>query len=172
MRAVHAPHMWLSGIVLVALAGVVVDAAQVQRGPTLQAAVRRYLPAPDPHRPIQAAFVLQKQDCSGNLRMLDMLHRKTVRDRLELAVLWYAGPIGDSAAIRAALPIWTSRTPLVPLPQHVLGELQRLGHAATPLLIVLDQYARIRFVSQSPRSSREVAGLARIIDGLTWIEEL
>jgi hypothetical protein len=47
-----------------------------------------------------------------------------------------------------------------------------MGHTSTPALVVLDQSQRVRFATQSPRSPREYAGLRRIIEGLTWIEEL
>jgi hypothetical protein len=39
-------------------------------------------------------------------------------------------------------------------------------------MLVADAEGRVRFATQSPRSSREVAGLRRIIEGLTYIEEL
>ena len=57
-------------------------------------------------------------------------------------------------------------------PPAVVGQFASLGHTTTPALLVLDQEGRVRFTTQSPRSSREVAGLRRIIEGLTWIEDL
>lgn len=122
--------------------------------------------------PIQAVVVLQLSDCTGNLRILDLLHRPSLRDRLQLAVLWYDGPATDSTAIRKLLPLWTRATPLQPLPPAAFRELSALGHSSTPMLVVLDQIGRVRFTSQSPRSSREFVGLRNIIEGLTWIEEL
>jgi hypothetical protein len=163
---------WLFGIAFVALAGVAVDAAQVRRVPALRESVGRYVSPASPDRPIQAAFILQKSDCTGNLRMLDLLRRQSVRDRIALAVVWYAGPPTDSTFIRSALPQWARHVVLAPLPRVVLSELQRMGHESTPMLVVLDQRARIRLATQSPRSPREFAGLIRIVEGLTWIEEL
>lgn len=131
-----------------------------------------YLPGLVLGAPIQAVVLLQLSDCSGNLRILDLLHRPAVRDRLHLAVLWYDGPVTDSTAIRKLLPFWTAGTPLQPMPPPAYQELVALGHTSTPMLVVLDQYGRIRLTSQSPRSSREFAGLRNIIEGLTWIAEL
>jgi len=163
---------WFVAVGVVALAGIAVDAAQALRPIELSAALRPHTSRTAPGRPIQAAVVLQKQDCSGNLRVLDLVHRRRVRDQLSLRVIWYAGPAGDSSYIRNVLPPWTRHIPLLPLERSLFSSLEALGHSTTPLLIVLDQDDRVRFVSQSPRSSREVAGLSRIIDGLTWIEEL
>jgi hypothetical protein len=61
---------------------------------------------------------------------------------------------------------------LARVPGSAIGELMRLGHKSTPAIVVLDQEGRVRFTSQSPRSAREFAGLQKIIEGLTWIEEL
>ncbi len=178
---------WSGAVLIVLSAGVLMD-------------IRRAVPAPTPVRPIptamtalsaraetaraegvaerfthggpvRAAILLQAADCTSNLRILHLLHRPTVRDGLQLSVIWYAGPTADSLAIRPLLPAWTSRTPLRAVPASVLKELARLGHTSTPLLVVLDQEGRVRFTSQSPRSSREFAGLRRIIEGLTWFEE-
>ena len=172
MAASRTAIPWITAFALVTLGSIGFDAARVSPKPTVVAAMHPHLAPPDPARPIQAAVVLQKADCTGNLRMLHLLHRANVRERLSLAVIWYAGPVSDSTFIRAALPSWTRRIPLSPLSQHTYRQLQQLGHSGTPMLIVLDQHARLRFVTQSPRSPRESAGLAKIIDGLTWIEEL
>jgi hypothetical protein len=169
---VRFPLWWITGFALVALAGIAVDAAQAPRVIPLPEAIAAYTPPVVPERPIQSAVVLQKSDCNGNLRMLDLLHRRHVRDRVRLSVIWYAGPPADSTYLRAALPRWTRPLPLRPLPRAVLAELKRFGHESTPILIVLDQHGRIRLTSQSPRSPREFAGLTRIVEGLTWIEEL
>lgn len=161
-----------AGFVLLALVGIAVDVRQASGGTPLVATMATVVAPRTAERPIQAAIVLQKSDCSGNLRMLHLLHRKNVRERMQLRVIWYAGPVRDSTEIRGLLPAWTSTIPLQPLSHALFNELVRLGHNETPTLIVLDQDGRIRFTSRSPRSSREVAGLARIIEGLTWIEEL
>lgn len=167
-------------IVALLLAGVLMDSARAaardarpraQRG-EISAQMSAYTPAFLPGAPVQAAVVLQLSDCTGNLRLLDLLNRPEVSERLRLAVLWYAGPVGDSAGIRRLLPNWSAGSPLRPVPAAVLGELRRLGHRHTPLLIVMDQEGRVRLTSQSPRSPREFAGLRRVIEGLTWIEEL
>ncbi len=121
---------------------------------------------------LASAVVLQASDCSGNMRMLNLLHRTPVRDRLRLTIIWYVGPSSDSLEIRSSLPSWTSDIPLRPLRGRARRDLIALGHASTPTLVVLDQDRRIRFATQSPRSPREFAGLRRIIEGLTWIEEM
>lgn len=162
-------------------AGVLLDTVRTDRGRLLSAGPHAagirsefapYLPKMLPGAPIQAAVMLQLSDCSGNLRILDLLHRTSVREQLHLAVLWYTGNVQDSSRIRTLLPLWTSHTPLRPLPTAVYRELAGLGHNSTPMLVVLDQNGRVRFTTQSPRSSREFAGLRNIIEGLTWIEEL
>ena len=172
MKGAPAMWTWVAGVLSVALAGVALDASQARQPASLQEAVRPYLPPPSPDRPIQAAVVLQLEDCDRNLRILDLLHRSNVRDRISIAVIWYTGAESDSAAIRTKLPRWAQGKPIHLLPSTAHEALIRLGHTSPPMLIVLDQYARIRLTSQSPRSSREVAGLIRIIEGLTWIEEL
>lgn len=163
---------WFGAVLVVAVAGIGVDAVRPSHRATLPTALSPLIPSSPLARPIQSAVVLQKKDCSGNLRMLDLLHRGRIRDQLQLSVIWYAGPHGDSAFIRKALPHWTRHIRLMPVGSEVLASMAELGHASTPALIVLDQSARIRFITQSPQSPREFAGLARIIEGLTWIEEL
>lgn len=121
---------------------------------------------------VQAAIVLQLADCSGNLRVLHLLHLPSVESRLSLAVIWYQGPPSDSSAIRARLPAWTRASPLRPVPAGVVRDLARMGHRTTPLLLAVDENGRIRLVTQSPRSAREVAGLRRIVEGLTYREDL
>ena len=120
---------------------------------------------------LHAAVLLQAKDCTGNLRMLHLLHRRAVRRSIQLSVIWFVGAPNDSVAIRSLLPGWTRRTPLHVAPLSVVQALAQLGHTSTPSLVVLDQDRRVRFVTQSPRSSREVAGLRRIIEGLTWLED-
>ncbi|MDQ8159932.1 MAG: hypothetical protein P3B76_10400 [Gemmatimonadota bacterium] len=175
---------WVSAGLVVSLAGVGYDAVRAHPSRTLPEALRPYAasfaqgshkqPSAQPARPpaVQAAVLLQLRDCSGNLRMLHLLHRGPTRARLRLAVMWYVGPLADSTAIRSALPAWTSMIPLRPAPRHVVQQFAALGHTSTPALLVLDLEGRVRLATQSPRSSREVAGLRRIIEGLTWIEEL
>ncbi|MBP6774636.1 MAG: hypothetical protein KA154_16685 [Gemmatimonadaceae bacterium] len=169
-------------VVLVLLASAVVDARRAAPWPT----IAQSMDAGPPHRasahsasaerriarPLQSAVLLQAIDCTGNLRMLHLLHRLPVRDRIQLAVLWYVGPASDTLLIRRLLPQWTSAVPLHAVPSHVRADLARMGHTSTPALVVLDQSQRVRFATQSPRSPREYAGLRRIIEGLTWIEEL
>ena len=145
---------WFVAISLVALAVIAVDASQAQRGHTLTTALAPHLASTVPGMPIQAAVVLQKKDCTGNLRILDLVHRRRVRDNLRVRVIWYAGPHADSTFLRAALPAWTKSIPLVPLSAQTFESLSSLGHTSTPALVVLDQSARVRFVTQSPRSSR------------------
>ncbi len=180
MRAPTPMHWLLAGLT-VTFAGVVVD---VWRTPpaarTLHEALQpfaqpRTIPSAQSGTataPLQAAVLLQLNDCSGNLRMLHVLHRGAARQHLRLSVVWYAGPASDSMAIRAALPPWTATVPLRPATPQLLRQFATLGHTSTPAMLVADAEGRVRFATQSPRSSREVAGLRRIIEGLTYIEEL
>jgi hypothetical protein len=127
----------------------------------------------DTGRPkIRTGFLLQATDCTGNLRMLHLLHRRTVRESIQLNVIWFVGAANDSTVIRGLLPTWAQQVPLRLASPSLLRNLRQLGHTSTPALVVLDQEGRVRLATQSPRSSREVAGLRRIIEGLTWIEEL
>ncbi len=174
----RAPSLWhwvLAGVA-VALAGVGFDAVRVVPPRTLRSAIQPFVAATTTrtNQPtvVQAAVLLQLRDCSGNLRMLHVLHRGQSREHIHLAVIWYVGPSGDSLAIRSELPAWTAPIPLRPAPDAVVRQLAELGHTTTPALLVLDQEGRVRFTTQSPRSSREVAGLRRIVEALTWIEEL
>ncbi len=179
----RAPRLWhwvLAGSV-VSFAGVGFDAARARAPRSLRDAMQQYdapasSPAASSHTAspsrVRAAVLLQLRDCSSNLRMLHVLHRGTSRHQIRLAVIWYAGPVTDSSAIRLELPSWTAGIPLHPAPRTVLQQLAALGHTTTPALLVADQEGRVRFATQSPRSSREIAGLRRIVEGLTFIEEL
>ncbi len=178
----RAPTLWhwvIAGLV-VSLAGVGYDVARAMPQRTLTGAMRQITHAATPTpsagaratTAVQAAVLLQLHDCSGNLRMLHVLHRGSIARHIQLAVIWYVGPVSDSTHIRAALPSWTGTIPLRAAPSAVVQQFASLGHTTTPALLVLDQDGRVRFTTQSPRSSREVAGLRRIIEGLTWIEEL
>lgn len=173
-RAPTLTHWVLAGLV-VSLAGVAFDAVRATPR-TLPEAMHQYEAATTASTSaiahVQAAVLLQLRDCSSNLRMLHVLHRGGSRHQIRLSVIWYAGPPEDSTAIRAELPSWTTSVPLRPAPREVLQQLAALGHTSTPALLVADQEGRIRFATQSPRSSREVAGLRRIVEGLTFIEEL
>lgn len=171
---------WVIAFLAVSLAGVVIDAARVKPGRSLAAEIMQYAPALDATTsrtatgvatPLAAALVLHVDDCNGNFRMFNLLHRTEVRGAIGMAVIWYAGPVADSVRIRTALPAWMRVTPLLPVPQHVTRELARLGHRTTPVLLMLDEARRLRFSTQSPRSPREFAGLQRIITSLTWSEE-
>jgi len=163
---------WIIAAFALLLAGVAIDAARAAPSGGLRSELTSHTGAFLPGTPIQAAVLLQRADCAGNIRLFDLLHRPGVRDRLQLAVIWYVGPHQDSSAIRSLLPAWTQHAPLRRAPHSVIAELNRLGHRSTPTVVVLDQEGRVRFTSQSPRSAREFAGLRHIIEGLTWIEEL
>lgn len=170
-----APH-WVIAFLGLSLAGVSIDAARAKPGASLADEVSAHVtpfaassgPAP---KPLAAALVLHRDDCTGNFRMFNLLHRRDVRAAIAVAVVWYAGAASDSSAIRRTLPTWMMQTRLRPVPRNVVRELNRLGHHSTPVLLMLDDSTRLRLVSQSPRSAREFAGLHRIITGLTWSEE-
>jgi hypothetical protein len=165
---------WSGAIVVVLSAGVAYDAVRATPVPRLAQSltgVPTAVSTGSPRRPIKAGVLLQASDCTGNLGMLQTLNRRAVRDVIELGVLWYVGPASDSLVIRPLLPAFARKVPLQHATGALVNDLARLGHTSTPVLIVLDPANRIRLVTQSPRSSREVAGLRRIIEGLTWIEE-
>ena len=174
-RAPTLTHWVIAGL-LVSFAGVLFDAARATPSRTLSDAMQQYdaptSPGTSSTAHVRAAVLLQLRDCSSNLRMLHVLHRGASRQQIRLAVIWYAGAVADSMAIRSELPSWTAEIPLRPAPREVLKQLAALGHTTTPALLVADQEGRVRFATQSPRSSREVAGLRRIVEGLTFIEEL
>ncbi|MBL0172785.1 MAG: hypothetical protein IPP90_19165 [Gemmatimonadaceae bacterium] len=176
MDTVRPLARWAGVVLMMLLAGVAVDAVRAAPSRTITSAMlpfstgaTRVIPF---SRPLEAAVVIQAADCTSNLRMLHLLHRPTVRDAVQLSVVWFVGPASDSLVIRPLLPSWARATPLRVAPRALLRELARLGHTSTPTLVVLDQTGRVRLASQSPRSSREYAGLRRVVEGLTWIEEL
>ncbi len=169
---------WSGAVLAVLSAGVLYDTRRAASAATIPAALIQSTRARNSAygrfthgEPVRAAVLLQAVDCTGNLRILHLLHRTAVRDELRLSVIWFVGPASDSLTIRPLLPAWAATVPLHAAPRPVLNDLARLGHTSTPLLVVLDQEGRVRFTSQSPRSSREFAGLRRIIEGLTWFEE-
>ncbi len=171
---------WVIAFLTVSLAGVAIDAVRVKPGKSLAAEIAEYVSesgaaTPQSARlaqaPLAAALVLHVDDCNGNFRMFNLLHRTEVRGAIGMAVIWYAGSITDSTRIRSALPEWMHATPLRPVPPHVVRDLARLGHRTTPVLVMLDEEHRLRLTTQSPRSPREFAGLQRIITHLTWSEE-
>ena len=153
------------------LAGVLVDSARATPASGLRD-VAEGAQAPSPGGRLHSAVLLQRTDCTGNLRLLDLLARGEVAERLELRVIWFVGQATDTLEIRRLLPAWTQAVPLRAAPTHVISELSRLGHRSTPVVVLYDQEGRVRLTSQSPRSLREFAGLRRAIEGLTWIEEL
>lgn len=163
---------WMAGASLLLLAGAAVGAARAsRRGP---APLPRAIPPLSPSSAVpvvRAALLLQRRDCSGNLRWLHWLHTPPLASGIGLAVLWYAGPATDSTAIRSLLPAWTATVPLRPVPKAMVRDLRALGHTATPVLMVLDADDRVRLVTQAPRSPREAAGVRRALEGLTWFED-
>jgi hypothetical protein len=162
---------WSGAAVVILLAGVLVDSARATPSAGLRHPVRR-AEAAAPDRRLGSAVLLQRTDCSGNLRLLDLLARSDVAERVQLRVIWFVGPATDSVEIRSLLPRWTRSVPLKGVPTRVVSELALLGHRSTPVIVMYDQEGRVRLTSQSPRSLREFAGLRRAIEGLTWIEEL
>ena len=167
---------WIAAASALLLAGIALDAARAAdgppRGPGLHAALHSAGTTFAQGDPLAAALLPQRQDCTGNLRLLTWLNQARHRGALRLTVLWHVGPPGDSVAIRALLPHWTRTVPLLPAPTTALADLKRLGHRSTPVLILQDQEGRIRLATQTPRSPREAAGLRRAIEGLTWMEDL
>ena len=169
---------WVIAFLAVSLAGVGVDAVRARRGASPKtslgsslpdAFVKLKVPLSDT-APVVAGLVLQVADCSGNFRMIDLLHERKIRNDISLAVIWYIGTATDTIQIRSSLPRWTSGVALEPVPPEVVYELGRLGHKSSPVLLMLDWEGRIRFTAQSPRTPRELAGLKRVIAGLTWSE--
>ena len=169
---VRFPTSWVFALAALLLAVVTVDVVRAAPRATLPESIRHFTEPPSASPRVQAAVLLQASDCTGNLRVLHLLHRVGVRDKFHLAVIWFVGAPSDSSEIRRLLPPWTRSVQLVKAPRSVLGEMGRLGHRETPALIVFDQQGGVRFTTLSPRSPREFAGLQRIIEALTWIEEL
>jgi hypothetical protein len=167
---------WIAAASALLLAGIALDAARAAGSPTRRSSLLTELQSAGttftPGDPLAATLLLQRQDCTGNLRLLSWLNHARQRGALRLTVLWHVGPRSDSIAIRALLPRWTRTIPLVPAPQGALDDLKRLGHRSTPVLILQDEAGRIRLATQTPRSPREAAGLRRAIEGLTWMEDL
>jgi len=166
------PIRWTLLLGAVASLGLLGASLSLRWRPGLPEALASVAAARGPGARVQAAIVLQLADCSGNLRLLHLLHLPSVEARLSLAIIWYEGPVSDSTEIRARLPAWTRASPLRPVPPSVVRDLARLGHRTTPLLLAADHDGRIRLVSQSPGTAREVAGLRRIVEGLTYREDL
>lgn len=158
------------------IGSVIGSVAMEPMGRAMRPGIRDALPSVTdgwtPAAPIRAALVVQRADCSGNLRIVEPLHRAGVRERIGLHVVWYTGPVADSTPIRAALPSWLRHTPLHPLPPGVRRDLKRLGYRETPILVAFDPEGRVRFTTRAPHSPREYAGLRQIVEGLTFIEEL
>ena len=146
MRNLRPMVRWMGAVLMVLLAGVAVDAVRATPSRTLARELAAYASGDHPDAPgssaIRAAVLVQPVDCTGNLRMLHLLHRPAVRGGIRLSVIWFIGAPGDSAVIRPLLPRWTATVPLQPAPAASLRELARLGHTSTPTLVVLDQGGR------------------------------
>jgi len=162
---------WLLAIVAMAGAWAIGPLGRLMR-PGLREALPPLAGGWTPTAPIRAALVVQRADCSGNLRIVEPLHRVGVRERIALSVVWYTGAVPDSTPIRSALPAWLRHTPLRPIPRGVQRDLAQLGYRETPVLVAFDPEGRVRFATRAPRTSREYAGLRQIVEGLTFIEEL
>jgi len=122
----------------------------------------------DPLPPLGAAAVIQREDCASNLIMFDVLKRPSLAGAIDLKVIWWLGNPRDTMGVRGLLPAWAQQIALRPVPTDALRDLKRLGHRSTPMLIVFDESNRVRLVSQSPRSNRELVGLLRILEGMSW----
>jgi hypothetical protein len=162
---------WISAVLLLLLAGVLMDSGRAHAMDGLrQAGLADSVPKPGER--LRATVLLQLSDCGGNLRMLDLLARADIPERLRLSTIWYVGNDRDTVSMRQLLPRWSRLVPLQRAPPRVLKELAFLGHKSTPVLVLFDQEGRVRLTSQSPRTPREFAGLRHAIEGLTWIGEL
>lgn len=162
---------WIGAAVVLLLVGALWDAVRATRLAAGRASLLSASTVTTPGTPLQSAVLLQESDCTGNLRVLDVVHHPALADRLSLTTLWFVGPVSDSTRIRALLPSWTRTVPLRAASRAITREFARLGHTTTPVLVLYDQQGRVRLTTQSPRTPREFAGLRRAIDGLTWMEE-
>lgn len=161
---------WAGATAVLVLAGVLMDARRAPR--PVPDSMLQPVSRADDGVALSAAVLLQKRDCTGNLRVLELLHRADLPERLRLRVIWYVGQADDSIAIRRALPRWTRDTPLRRATRRTVDELAELGHRSTPVLVLYDIEGRVRLATQSPASSREFAGLRKAVEGLTWYEGL
>lgn len=158
------------------LAGLLTEGLRVAPSKTtLAQEIRRQSPANNPGDleagVSGAAMLLQLADCTGNLRMLDLLNLRAAREGIALRVIWFTGPAEDSTHIRELLPSFAKGTKLVAASKHVITLFADLGHTTSPAVVVLDPFGRVRLASQAPRSPREFAALRNIIEGLSWNED-
>lgn len=172
----RSPLPWIGTVTAALLAGLLAEGLRVTpTKTTLAQEIHRQTPANnagDLEAGVSgAAVLLQLADCTGNLRMVDLLNLRAAREGIALRVIWFTGPAKDSTRIRSLLPSFAKGTPLVAASKHVIALLAELGHTTTPSLVVLDPFGRVRFASQAPRSPREFAALRSIIEGLSWNEE-
>jgi hypothetical protein len=117
--------------------------------------------------PVLAAYVVfQLADCDGNLRVLRLLQRRTLRDRVPLAGLAFVGSDAELDRARGRLPAAARTLPIRRATGSLVSLLARLGHRATPIVVVLDAEQRVRFVTGVPRSPRAYVGLARVLSTL------
>lgn len=162
-------HTMVGALIGLTLAGVWYDSVRARPVAHLPSLLE---PASKGDSPVRAVLVIQRADCTGNLRLFDLVRPNANQPSPVLQAVWYVGDARDTSVIRRAMPSWARTTRLEPAKPEALRTLRRLGHESTPMILVTDQAGRIRLVSQSPRSPREFAGLRRITQSLTWFEEL
>jgi hypothetical protein len=115
---------------------------------------------------LDAYVVFQLTDCDGNLRVLDLLQRHGVRDRITLAGLAFVGSHAELERARSRLPLRARSVPIRRATRASIDLLAGIGHRSTPILVVLDAERRVRYVTGAPRSPRAYVGLARVLASL------
>ncbi len=121
---------------------------------------------PAPGAALDAYVVFQLADCQGNLRMLDLLRRRGLRDRVALAGLAFVGSDAELERARSRLPVGARSVPIRRATRASIDLLAGIGHRTTPILVVLDAERRVRYITGAPRSPRAYVGLARVLASL------
>jgi len=115
---------------------------------------------------LDAYVVFQLADCSGNLRVLDLLRRRSVSRHVTIAGLVFAGSADELDRARPRLPLSARALPIRRTTRASTELLDRLGYRSTPIVVVLDARRRVRFITSAPSSALAYVRLARLLPNL------
>ena len=112
--------------------------------------------------PLRVYIVLQPGDCDGRLTVASAISAGPAVDLLDVRGLVVdAGEGLDSLRVRLAREGVALR--LAAAPRRLAERLRAIGHATTPLLVVVDAEDRVTYAAPLPRDDADRARLAALL---------